>query len=89
MRIEAYNGSTGKLLYVDANGDGDFKDAGDLISSDANHNNRPDILFNAGDRMAALTLYVKSESNAAEEQELTIQLLENGSWRIDAIDVIK
>ncbi|RKX47092.1 MAG: hypothetical protein DRP64_01980 [Verrucomicrobia bacterium] len=89
MRIEAYNGSTGKLLYVDANGDGDFEDAGDLISSDANHNNWPDILFNAGDRMAALTLYVKAEPNAAEEQELTIQLLENGTWRIDAIDVIK
>ena len=89
MRIEAYNGATGQLIYVDANGDGDFKDAGDLISSDANHNNWPDILFNAGDRMAALTLYVKSEADRDGEQKLTIKLLEQGLWRIDAVDVIK
>lgn len=89
MRIEAYNATTGKLLYVDANGDGDFKDAGDLISSDTNHNNWPDLIFHAGERMAALTLYVKSASDTTTEQELTVQLLENGHWRIDAVDVIK
>ncbi|MDF7825217.1 hypothetical protein P4B35_14430 [Pontiellaceae bacterium B12227] len=89
MRIEAYNGSTGKLLYVDANGDGDFLDSGDLISSDANHNNWPDIIFNAGDRMASLTLYVKPQADNNGEQELTVQVLEDGTWRIDAVDVVK
>ena len=39
--------------------------------------------------MAALTLYVKTESITSDAQELTIQLLENGTWRIDAVDVIK
>ena len=89
MRIEAYDGATGKLLYVDANGDGDFEDAGDLITSDTNHNNWPDLTFNAGDRMASLILYVKADATLTDEQELTIQLLENGKWRIDAVDIIR
>ncbi len=89
MRIEAYDGATGRLLYVDANGDGDFKDAGDVIASDSNNNNWPDVIFGAGDPMAMLTLYVKAIQLDDLEKELTIKLREEGEWRVDAVDVIK
>ena len=89
MRIEAYDELTGKLLYIDANGDGDFEDEGDLVTSDANRNNWPDILFGANQHLASVVLYVKPEAGQKEEQELTVKLLDNETWRIDAVDVIK
>lgn len=89
MRIEAYHDSTGQLLYIDANGDGDFEDKGDLVVSDANRNNWPDLLFDADQHLASIVLYVKPETDQKTEQELTVKLLDNGTWRIDAIDVIK
>ena len=89
MRIEAYDESTGKLLYIDANGDGDFGDKGDLVTSDANRNNWPDILFAANQYHASIILYVKPEAGQKTEQELTVKLLNNEVWRIDAVDVIK
>jgi len=90
MRIEVYHASTGKLVYVDANGDGDFDDQGDLVASDSNNNHWPDIVFGTDDSLASITMYVKPAAEAQGEQELTIKLMdEDENWRIDAVDVIK
>jgi len=91
MRIESYDAATGELLAIDANGDGDFLDKGDFISSDQNRNSWPDLTFEKDQRLASLVLYVKSLGNAPKEieQELTVKLLINDEWQVDATDVIK
>jgi hypothetical protein len=91
MRIEIYNERTGKLVAIDANGDGDFEDTGDLISTDQNRNNWPDIAFEPGETRSSMTLYVRplGRNAAQQETELTVQLLVDGKWQTDAIDTIR
>lgn len=90
MRIEIYNERTGKLAAIDANGDGDFEDAGDLIATDYNRNNWPDITFEPEATRSSMILYVRPLSRNASQQEieLTVRLLVEGEWQTDAIDTI-
>lgn len=89
MRIEIYEEESGKLLAVDANGNGDFMDKGDLIASDRDRNNWPDISFAKGKGRAAMVLYVRPLDDGFRETELTIQLRVDGEWQTDAIDLIR
>ena len=87
-RIEAYDARTGRLLAIDADGDGDFLGRGDLVAVDSNRNNLPDVEFEKGQSNASIILYVKPDDGNTHT-ELSIRLLENGTWRTDAIDTIK
>ena len=89
MRIESYDSASGQLLSVDANGDGDFLDAGDLVVGDTNQNNWPDLFLKAEDQRASLVMYVKPLAPIAQEIELTISIQVDGEWQTDATDVIK
>ena len=89
MRIESYNAATGKLLSVDANGDGDFEDRGDLIVADDNRNSWPDLVFEQNQKLSSLVMYVQPCEPTTADIELTIRIQVNGAWQTDAIDVIK
>lgn len=89
MRIESYNGATGKLLSVDANGDGDFQDRGDLIVGDDNRNSWPDLVFEKNQKLSSLVMYVQPGEPTTADTELTIRIQVNDEWQTDAIDVIK
>lgn len=89
MRIESYNAATGKLLSVDANGDGDFQDRGDLIVSDDNRNSWPDLVFEQSQKLSSLVMYVQPCEPTTADTELTISIQINDVWQTDAVDVIK
>ncbi|MBN2685958.1 MAG: hypothetical protein JXR40_11815, partial [Pontiellaceae bacterium] len=89
MRIESYDAYTGTLLAVDANGDGDFLDKGDMVSGDANGNNWPDLVFEKEQRLSSLAMYVHPHESSTEDIELTIQIQTEEGWQTDSIDVIK
>lgn len=91
MRIESYDAASGRLLAVDANGDGDFLDGGDLIIGDRDRDNWPDLVFEEGQKLSSLVLYVQPEkaATAGIETELTIKIKASGEWQTDAVDVIK
>jgi hypothetical protein len=89
MRIEVYDGTGTKLLCVDANGDGDFEDKGDLVYQDLNGNGHPDLTIGEGETLTSLTLYVDPGQIEAGDSEVSISLLEDGEWHLDAVDLIK
>ncbi len=88
-RIESYDAVTGKLLAIDANGDGDFLDSGDMIAADSNRNSWPELIFGKNRKLASLMMYVQPLGEAGGDVELAIKILSNGEWRTDALDVIK
>jgi len=93
MRIEVYDSTGTKLICVDANGDGDFSDKGDLVYQDLNGNGHPDLGLGEGDTLASLTMYVDpgqiEAGDSDTSREVSISLLEDGEWHLDAVDVIK
>jgi hypothetical protein len=89
MRIESYDAETGKLLSVDATGDGDFSGEGDQVVGDNNHNNWPDLAFEKNQKLSSLVMYVQPLDSATADTELTIRIKANGEWQTDATDVIK
>lgn len=88
-RIETYDAVTGKLLAIDANGDGDFLDSGDMIAADSNRNSCPELVFGKDQKLASLMMYVQPPGDTAGDVELAIRILTEGEWHTDAIDVIK
>ena len=90
LRIESYDAASGLLLAVDANGDGDFLDIGDLVVGDANRNNWPDLQFENGTKLTSLVMYVLPPAGGTIDTatELTIKTRTGTEWQIDAIDTI-
>jgi tetratricopeptide (TPR) repeat protein len=93
MRIEVYDSTGTKLICVDANGDGDFEDKGDLVYQDLNGTGHPDLTIGENETLVSLTMYVDpAQIEAADSdasREVSISLLEDGEWHLDALDVIK
>jgi hypothetical protein len=87
-RIETY-AANGVLLATDANGDGDFLDAGDFIAADANRNSWPDLPFEDSRPATSLIMYIKPLSKSQGDIELSVKLLKKGTWQTDAIDIVK
>ncbi|MEI7850449.1 MAG: hypothetical protein WCH86_01295 [Kiritimatiellales bacterium] len=88
MRIETYDAVSGKLISIDANGDGDFLDQGDQIIGDANRNSWPDLVFEPGQRLASLVMYIQPVGSTTGDKELTVSICVQDKWQTDAIDVI-
>jgi len=93
MRIEVYDSSGTKLISVDANGDGDFLDRGDLVYQDINGNGHPDLTIGERETMVSLTMYVDpgriGTDHKESEREVSICILADGEWHLDAVDVIR
>jgi hypothetical protein len=89
MRIEVYDSTATRLICVDANGDGDFEDKGDLVYQDLNGNGHPDVAMAEGESLTSLTLYVEPEQLGGEESTISVSMLNHGEWRVDAVDTIR
>lgn len=90
-RIEFYEGLTGELLAVDANGDGDYVDEGDQVSVDRNENNWPDLEPASEQRVAFFTMYIQPLELIADDDEndLTVSVLSDGEWKVSAVDTLR
>ena len=85
-RIEVYENS-GALLYIDANGDGDLEDEGDVLASDLNGNQLPDIRFKDISQPALLEAYYQASSSVpSQDHDITIELHQDGHWVPYAVD---
>jgi len=78
-RVEIYDGTTGTLLAIDAQGDGAWNLAGDVVSQDADKNGLPDITLPAGKTQKLLELYVLPE-DAATTVEVFIDFQSPEGW---------
>ena len=102
-RIEIYELSGGtsgtetrRLIAIDADGDGEFKGAGDRLLTDRDHDAVPDVKLSANSPVVALELLLYPLSNEAGEPLTPDQLrlgiaLEHGSTRsgTDAVHQIR
>jgi len=89
VRVELYDAKTSELVYVDANGDGDFSDSGDMIAVDSNGNLWPDLTMLPGETLHSFVMYVEQNQPKNPALELRIKVLENGIWITDSIDIIE
>ncbi len=88
-RIEGYDGD-GRLMFVDADGDGAFNSPGDILRSDVDANSAVDVSFAAGEDSTSLELKVLPRQRPLSGQlEVEIHRLSDQSWQSDAVDVIR
>lgn len=89
MRIEVYDALTGHLIYIDANGDGDWLDAGDQITLDADRNGIPDITLAQDTLNADIELrFHAPPSETTEPVELTLEMQIKDHWMTQSINRI-
>jgi hypothetical protein len=90
VRIELYDAQTFELVYIDANGDGDFEDEGDLVTSDKNGNLQPDLTIPEGRRLHSFLMYVAPTHGVGSPKtiNLAINVLLGDKWIVDSVDKI-
>jgi tetratricopeptide (TPR) repeat protein len=91
-RVELLDVSAGKLLAVDASGDGDFEDAGDVLGVDTDGDGYPDFVLSPEQDVARFELlaYPTMRTNSVpKEIEITLWRRESGAWVDDAVDVLR
>ncbi len=87
-RIELYDGDD-QLVFVDANGDGDFDDEGDIVMNDLNLNHQPDLKIDSEESEHRFVVFVKALNQIpAEGLEINIMGREEGKWEVFAQDRI-
>jgi hypothetical protein len=88
-RIEIIDPVSHELLAVDANGDGDFEDAGDSIATDLDLNVYPDLIVSptADVRRFELVVFPRFKENRnPREIEITLSFGAPGSWTTQSVD---
>jgi len=90
VRIELYDAQTFELVSIDANGDGDFDDEGDLVASDKNGNLHPDLTLPVGRQLYSFLLYVAPVHGAKGPKtiSLAISVLQGEKWIVDSVDKV-
>lgn len=84
-RVELVD-ADGRLLAIDATGDGAFNGAGDVLFNDADQNGYPDVLLEAGKPFKGVEIYVYP-STRGDEVKVALQLPDaDGQWRSMAED---
>jgi hypothetical protein len=88
-RIEAYD-ALGHLMFVDADGDGEFHSPGDVLSADHNQNAVADVIYATGEDATSLELKVLPHQRPESGQlEIEIRSFSDDAWQSDAVDVIR
>jgi hypothetical protein len=89
-RLEIYDSITGKLLAVDADGDGQFQGAEDFLSpeADANSNGFPDASLSAAHQVAEWEIYALP-AQANKPVSIQLFLARNGQWEPQGQDEVK
>lgn len=88
-RIEIYEDNSRELIAVDANGDGDFEDSGDILSYDADRNMQPDFMVSKDNPFFDLELRFYRETVPEKEIELVVETLEGDKWTEQAVNLIR
>ncbi len=85
-RVELVDAATGKVVAVDATGDGDFKGVGDVLFADGNLDGIPDLRFDKGQRVATLEIQLYPISRY-DEVGVKLELQQrDGTWSVSATD---
>lgn len=85
-RVELVDAASGKVIAVDATGDGDFRGVGDVIFADGNLDGCPDLRFDKNQRVATLEIQVYP-SSPGHEIDVRLELQKrDGSWASSATD---
>jgi hypothetical protein len=79
LRLECYDAVTGRLLAVDAEGNGDFGDAGDILLDDADANRALDLPFAAGQRLREVEVFVFMAVGSSQAT-VDVELLTATGW---------
>ena len=91
-RVEIYEEGDEEPLAIDANGDGDFIDAGDALFVDANNDELPDFSLDAINDIRTIELWVFPAADYLEPGhdpiEISVWIGENGSLRLESVDVL-
>ena len=90
-RLELYEETTGRLLAVDNDGDGNFESKGDAVYVDQDENGWPDIPVDAesGARVLQLLVFPKAGTDAsAREVTIRVSLESDGAWMLQAEDTL-
>lgn len=88
-RLEIYDHDTGRLLAVDADGDGAYNSPGDRVLEDADGDGTPDI--QVGDRARALEIFAWPAASSGPRLSITAGLRDasaSDDWRDDASNEI-
>lgn len=88
-RLEIFDHDTGRLLAVDADGDGAFASPGDRVLEDADGDGTPDI--QVGDRARALEIFAWPAASSPAGLTITAGLRDaaaSGDWRDDAANEV-
>jgi tetratricopeptide (TPR) repeat protein len=91
-RIEIVDTQANQFLAIDANGNGDFKDAGDVLYADADADGYPDFALSPEHDVACFELRVyplEGSIPASGKIEITLWRRDGGTWIADAMDVLK
>lgn len=85
-RVEVVDAATGRVLAVDATGDGDFRGVGDVIFADGNLDGSPDVRFDKNQRVAEVEIQVYPLSRQ-EEIGVNLELQQrDGTWKLSSTD---
>jgi len=89
IRIELWDVDTGELIAVDCNGNGSFKDSGDILSIDRDLSMYPDIKTAEGDTVHAIELLVYPHKEAITEKvQLSLQTRDEMGWLEHVVDEV-
>jgi tetratricopeptide (TPR) repeat protein len=90
VRVELYDAQTFALVSVDANGDGDFDDEGDLVALDKNGNLYPDLTLPEGGQLYSFLMYVAPLQGARSPRAITlaVSVREGSKWTVDSVDKV-
>ena len=88
-RIEAYD-SSGRLISVDADGDGAFTSKGDIIRIDSDNDGVADCTFAEGSSSELIELRVLPQQTPVDGLlEVSVDRFDGASWTTDAINTIQ
>ena len=90
-RVEIVDQTHHILLGIDANGNGSFADAGDVVYADADKNLYPDITLSKETDVAVLELFVFphfKQNRSQREIKVTLSWEENGAWLPQAVNTL-
>jgi len=90
-RVEIVEQSHHTLLAIDADGNGSFGDAGDVVYVDADKNLYPDISLDKDRDVAILELFVFphfKQNRNQREIKITLSWDENGDWVPQAVNTL-
>ncbi|GEM_PF-5121635 len=79
-RVEVVQESDQRLIYVDANGDGDLEDAGDVLFAEAHSNLVPEVQFLKGEDLSGFVMYLQPTEEQKDPIEIEVSLLRDGKW---------